>query len=350
MILDHRKNKAKRKATITPLKNANGSTVYKAIVRKKKNGKVIFSESKTFKRKSTAESWANRLEVALEKPGGIESRKLSNIKTGELIQKYIDYVDNLKPIGRSKRFSLEKLKKSHIADTIAHELTPQNVIDYAIYRKNEGAGLVTVRQDIGYLRAVFGLARPAWGINVSPQAVDDAKHTLNSLKLTGKGNKRERRPTSKEIESLTKEFASREKKHQNHLPMRQGEICAIKWDDLDRNKRTVIIRDRKNPQNKIGNDQEVPLLGDAWEIVNRQPLVDERIFPYNKRSVSAAFTRVCAKLNINDLHFHDLRHEAASRLFEVGYDIPQVAIVTGHKDWNDLKRYTQLKPEDLHRN
>lgn len=60
-------------------------------------------------------------------------------------------------------------------------------------------------------------------------------------------------------------------------------------------------------------------------------------------------TRACARLAIIDLHFHDLRHEATSRLFEAGYDIPEVASVTLHSSWNELKRYTQLRPESLHR-
>ncbi|MCX4029042.1 tyrosine-type recombinase/integrase [Spartinivicinus sp. SM1973] len=73
------------------------------------------------------------------------------------------------------------------------------------------------------------------------------------------------------------------------------------------------------------------------------------MFPYNSKSVGAAFTRVVRSLGIHDLRFHDLRHEAASRLFEQGYDIQEVALVTGHKDWNMLRRYTQIKPESLHR-
>jgi len=56
----------------------------------------------------------------------------------------------------------------------------------------------------------------------------------------------------------------------------------------------------------------------------------------------------CGKLKIKDLHFHDLRHEGTSRLFEAGFSIEQVALVTGHKDWKMLRRYTHLKPETLH--
>lgn len=75
---------------------------------------------------------------------------------------------------------------------------------------------------------------------------------------------------------------------------------------------------------------------------------DDRIFPVNHKSVSNVFTRACQRLKIVDLHFHDLRHEGASRLFEAGFTIEQVALVTGHKDWKMLRRYTHLRPEALH--
>jgi hypothetical protein len=57
----------------------------------------------------------------------------------------------------------------------------------------------------------------------------------------------------------------------------------------------------------------------------------------------------CKELKIRDLRFHDLRHEATSRLFEAGLTIEQVALVTGHKDWKMLRQYTNLRPEALHR-
>jgi integrase len=95
----------------------------------------------------------------------------------------------------------------------------------------------------------------------------------------------------------------------------------------------------------------VPLLGEAWEIVQRQPrdAGDDRIFPIEPGTLSKAFTGACRRLAIVDLHLHDLRHEGVSRLFEAGYSIEQVALVSGHRDWRHLRRYTQLRPEDLHR-
>ncbi|RVA26375.1 site-specific integrase, partial [Mesorhizobium sp. M7A.F.Ca.US.001.01.1.1] len=120
--------------------------------------------------------------------------------------------------------------------------------------------------------------------------------------------------------------------------------------------RMLLIRDRKDPRNKKGNNQRIPLFAatgyDAWAIVEEQQARrsndDDRIFPFNHRSVGTAFRRGCVDLSIDDLHFHDLRHEGTSRLFEAGFTIEQVALVTGHKDWKMLRRYTHLKPEMLH--
>jgi integrase len=138
--------------------------------------------------------------------------------------------------------------------------------------------------------------------------------------------------------------------------MRQEEICRVTWSDLNVRTRMLTIRDRKDPRAKEGNDQRIPLLSvsgyDALALVEEQRAFrandSDRIFPVNHKSVSNVFTRACRELQIEDLHFHDLRHEGASRLFEAGFSIEQVALVTGHKDWKMLRRYTHLRPESLH--
>jgi len=138
--------------------------------------------------------------------------------------------------------------------------------------------------------------------------------------------------------------------------MRQDELCRILWEDVDANDRTVVVQDRKDPRGKDGNDQTVPLLDatgfDAWAILREQMPFSRRssrVFAYNPNSLGAAFTRACKDLSIKDLRFHDLRHEATSRLFEAGFSIEQVALVTGHRAWKMLKRYTNLRPEHLPR-
>lgn len=100
-----------------------------------------------------------------------------------------------------------------------------------------------------------------------------------------------------------------------------------------------------------GDDQWLPLLPTAWTVLQAQQKVEDepRVFPIDGSPISKCFTEACRALKILDLHFHDLRHERRSRLFEEGYEIQEVALVTGHRDWRHLRRYTNLKPEGLHR-
>lgn len=217
--------------------------------------------------------------------------------------------------------------------------------------------------DISFIRTIITQAAAVHGIEVSAEEARLARVALSHLNLVGKSKERDRRPTQDELDELVEYF---ETNRRQFIPMgrivrfavattlRQEEICKPEWPLVDMKNRLVVIQDRKDPRNKDGNDQKVPLLNlagyDAWEIVLQQRIVTRgygRIFPHNRRSVSAAFTRACDELKIEDLHFHDLRHEGTSRLFEAGLPIEKVALVTGHKDWRQLQRYINLKVEDL---
>ena len=131
----------------------------------------------------------------------------------------------------------------------------------------------------------------------------------------------------------------------------------MEWADLDVDRRMLLIRDRKDPRHKTGNDQRIPLFAatcfDASALVTA--LAKElarakgRIIPYNSRSVGTAVRRACVEVGIIDLRFRDLRHKGTSRLFDAGCSIEQVALVAGHKEWKMLRRYTQIRLEALHR-
>ena len=98
----------------------------------------------------------------------------------------------------------------------------------------------------------------------------------------------------------------------------------------------------KHPGDKMGNDTWVELPDPACAMIEAMAKVSDRIFPFTADALSAAFTRACKALAIDNLHFHDLRHEGASRLFEMGRTIPQAASVTGHRSWSSLQRYAHL--------
>ena len=70
----------------------------------------------------------------------------------------------------------------------------------------------------------------------------------------------------------------------------------------------------------------------------------ELLLPLSGKTISSRFTEACRMLAIDDLHFHDLRHEAATRLSEQGFTVPQMQQVTGHESWSSLQRYVSVTP------
>ena len=130
------------------------------------------------------------------------------------------------------------------------------------------------------------------------------------------------------------------------------------WSDVDTpHARCWTIRDRKDPREKDGNNQRIPLLAvtgyDALALIegaagHPRQRGSNASFPTTTNQRARLSRAPARDLSIKDLHFHDLRHEGTSRLFEAGFRIEQVALVTGHKDWKMLRRYTHLRPESLH--
>jgi integrase len=128
--------------------------------------------------------------------------------------------------------------------------------------------------------------------------------------------------------------------------MRQGELVNLRWEHIDLTRRITYLPDTKN-----GEARTVPLSTAAIKVLHSLPRsMTGQVFPgLTTEAVKRAFARAVRRAGIEDLRFHDLRHESTSRLFERGLNIMEVASITGHKDLRMLRRYTHLKAEDLAR-
>jgi integrase len=312
------------------------------------------SISKSFPTKTLAQEWARKIERQIDTDDFQDGRSISATTIADLIDKYSLEKETERPFGKNKKAVLASLRKD-IGSVKAMGLTDAVLMEHVGRRRKGGAGGVTLAIELTYLGSVFKTASQVWKMPVKRDAIDTVRANLSHLGVSLKSKERKRRPTLEELEAISTYFDTH-----SSLPMRDiiafavatamrlGEIINLKQADLNESDRTIIIRDRKHPQLKAGNDQEVPLLGEAFAIAKRQPKND-RLFPVTDGTVSTIFPRACRELGIIDLRFHDLRHEGVSRLFEQGYSIEQVALVSGHRDWKMLSRYVQLKAKDLHR-
>ncbi|WP_420170424.1 tyrosine-type recombinase/integrase [Pseudomonas alloputida] len=342
--------------TITQRKRKDGSSGFTAQIRITKEGKVVYQESQTFDRKATAQAWIRKREAELYEPGAVEKANRKGVTVKQMIDRYLVEYEKLRPLGKTKRATLKAIGESWLGEVEDQQLTSQKLVDYAMDRiEKDGIQPQTVGNDLAHLGAVLSVARPAWGYEVDPLAMPDARRVLKKLGAVTKSVERNRRPTRDELERIIKYFQKVRDARRQEIDMvrvvvfalfstrRQEEITRIRWGALNDQEQSALITDMKNPGQKYGNDVWCHMPDEAWRILQSMPKVADEVFPYNSRSISASFTRACHFLQIDDLHFHDLRHDGVSRLFEKGWDIPRVASVSGHRDWNSMRRYTHLR-------
>lgn len=326
-------------------------------------------QTRTFPTKTMAKAWGDRVEAEMLLNIARGVTEADTLTVGELIDWFLQTVGSMRSVSRTQRGNLSRLAEG-LGDIQVQRLGAADLVEHA-KRRREGrhidrqgitipaCGGATMGVEMTYLGEVLKLGRSLKKIKLGTDPVREAREVMNQYGLISKSKKRDRRPTPAELARLREHF--NDTAYSRNIPMnaiidiaigtarRESEITRLAWADLNEKQRTILLRDVKHPKRKAGNNKIFPLLGAMFELVQSQPRTGPFIFPYNPKSISAAFTRACHKLRIDDLHFHDLRHEATSRLFEAGYSIEQVAMVTLHESWEDLKRYTQIRPESLHR-
>lgn len=335
--------------TITIRKRKDGSAGYRARVRVMRDG-LTYHETETFDRRPAATAWMKQRERELSKPGVIDRVKSVDPTLAKAIDRYTE--ESVKKIGKTKAQVLKAIKKFPIAEMPCSEIKSKDIIEFL-------QSLTTQPQTVGnyasHLAAIFAIARPMWDYRLDDREMKDAITVARRLGITSRSKQRDRRPTLEELDKLLAHFIDRRKRAPQAMPMhkvivfalfstrRQEEITCITWNDFQKEHKRVMVRDMKHPGKKRGNDTWVDLPAEAIQVIDSMSKKKAEIFPYSTDAITANFTRACKLLGIEDLHFHDLRHEGISRLFEMGWNIPRVAGVSGHRSWISLKRYTHIR-------
>jgi hypothetical protein len=360
--------------TITERLKTNGKSSFTAQIRKKQKGKVILNLVETFAFEQAAKSWLKRREDALKKPGGLS--RAVNAKARKSVADCInDYADTSpEGFGKSKSQMLSYFQRLDFGVSFIEDLTSRDFVKLAMEllsglqarpsdpNKDTPAHYTfkprkpqTVNGYMVTLGTLIRFGGPLCGVTMPRAEFEEAMRTLQHQKIVTKSAQRTRRPTLDELDLLMDHFVNGYQANPRMVPMhkivaaaifethRQGAILLQTWADYDLENEEITIRNMKHPKHTKGNDMTLSIQEEARAIIESMPRTDDRIFPYNSDVVSRRFTDACKLLGIENLHFHDLRHEGISRLFELGLTIPQVAQISGHQSWQCLKRYTQIK-------
>lgn len=336
-------------ATIKTLPNGR----FHVRIQRRVSGAIVFDKQKRFDTRPLAAAWAEDVEAAIDAPGGL-AKHANRMTFSELAAHYIARFNPIKKFGRTKLSHLNLLADSTLGDYWIDELDTRAFMDFADHRILNGTGTSTINQDFVWIRIVLRQA-PAFGTRAN---LNDLEEAITLLRATGSAtrpNKRTRRPTDAELWQLSDYFnTTRPRGSKSEYPMydimwfaihgarRQNEITRLEKTDDNPEDKTGLVRDLKHPRHKQGNHQRFRYTSTAWDIAHAQTNDTPYHFPFNSKTIGQHFRKACRFCGIEDLRFHDLRHEATSRLFEDKLNIPDVAHITLHRTWENLRRYTHL--------
>jgi len=309
-------------------------------------------QAKSFKTQAAARAWARRIEASMDNGTWIDTREqrsvLIDVMVAELIRSFEKF--NIE-VPQTKRSPLDQIARYFEGQSI-HDLTVDDVLGFAAERRLQ-VSASTLQQQMYYFRQAVNNSR----IKLAEDVVQIAINELAMKKVILGSVRRDRRLEPHEYVLLMEAAKSHWIKHAIDIAlesgMRQGEIHALKMPDINFEKGFIKTR-RKDAKSEGGKKLcKIPLLKGVREAILRARNDiggGDYLFPVKRAaSISDKFARLTTEIGIIDLTFHDLRHEAISRMFERGMTIEQVRLVSGHSSLDQLSRYVNLKAEDLAR-
>ena len=298
--------------------------------------------TKSFLLLADAQKWARSVERDIDKGVFQDTATAENSTLGDILD---SYAKKILPSKKSRKTVLSQIRviKPLLGNYSLSKLSPALLSQFRDQRL-ESADAQTVRKDLSLLHRVVVTAVKDWGISLplgNPVAL---------VRLPSQPNGRDRRLETGEEEKLLKALKDTPTVRTIvelalETAMRRGEIAAVRWEHVNLKARTLLI-----PDTKTGTPRTVPLSTKAIALLSNLPRnIKGVVFDVAPDSITQAFDRACTRAELEGLRFHDLRHEATSRLFEKGLNPMEVATITGHKDLRMLRRYTHLRAEDLAR-
>ena len=312
-------------------------------------------QSRSFDARAEALAWARQTEADMDRGTFISLEKATRTTLDELLERYAREVSPIHKGVVAEQLRLAALRRHLIAQRKVATLRSHDFANWRNERLKRVAP-TTVTRELNLLHHIFEIARKEWGIHV-PNPVSDV-----SRPKAPPGRDRRLQPGEEERLLAALQAVERDE-HGRYISstrnawvlplvmlaietaMRRGELLSLRWEHVDLARRTAHLPDTKN-----GEPRTVPLSSRAVAVLTSLARsIDGRVFPLSTESAKKVWQRARQRAALTDLRFHDLRHEATSRLFERGLDIMEVASITGHKDLRMLRRYTHLRAEDLAR-
>lgn len=295
--------------------------------------------SRTFRTLVDAEAWARKVECEIERGVWLDTSEADNTTLLECLDRYINEWVPQKADPARERSHINALRILPIARRSMARIRSADIAAARDAWTADTHAPATIVRRLAVLSRVFNLARREWGM-------ESLVNPVESVSKPRIANARERRVTDMEIADICTSTGSMELAGLIQLAaetaMRRGELCELRWEFVDLHARTAHL-----PHTKNGESRTIPLSSRAIDVLRGLPRrLDGRVFGLKPDSVTQAFDRACVRAGITGLRFHDLRHEATSRLADL-LEAHELAKVTGHRDLRMVLRYYHPRAADL---
>lgn len=305
--------------------------------------KGIAPRAKSFDTKADAERWARSLEAELDRCGALpDTRPAEKTTLAQVLERYRDTVS---PTKRSSVTEIARLN-AILRRPICHRtMTLLSSADLASYRDErlKTVAPATVIRELNTISHAIDTARREWGIHL-------AQNPCKLVRRPSPPKGRTRRLEGNEEQILLAAADAGRVRYLRPLielavetGMRRGELLSLRWEHINLDRRVAHL-----PLTKNGTSRDVPLSTRAVDTLRRLKTGESTtVFTAAPNAVRLAWERLRRRVGLGDLHLHDLRHEAVSRLFERGFNVVEVASISGHRELRMLQRYTHLRAADL---
>lgn len=314
---------------------------WQAIVRRKGS----LPQLKVFSSKQDAQRWARLVEAEIERGVFVDRNPSERTTIGELIDRYIAEVAPAKKSCRSLTGCLLFLRK-HFGRLSLAALRPAEIAAYRDRRLAEGRAGGTVLKELNVFSLVIDRAIREWGYFLPANPLEQVTRPTSARGRDRRLSPAEEKRLLDSCRSSRSPFLPTIVELGLETGMRLGELLALEWSSIDLTRRIAYLRDTKN-----GDARTVPLSSRAMVVLGSLPrnIATPRVFWSWNRSDSFenVWRRAVNRAGIDDLRFHDLRHEAVSRFFERGFNVMEVSAISGHRTLQMLRRYTHLDPIKL---
>lgn len=326
-------------AALVPRKNRNGELIgWQAKIRKQ--GFPV--QSRTFASKADARAWATVIESEMVRGVHVDRSKAERTTLHDAIKDYIEEIAPSHKGGEAEMLRLERFLREE-PKLCSYALATVKTKHFEEYRDRrlESVSPGTVKRELGLLHTVIESVRKSHGMIENPVS-DVRRPTVNDardVRLHGD----EAGLLLEACEGARNKWLVPAVLLALETAMRRSELLSLKWDNVDLIQKTAYL-----PDTKTGKGRRVPLSSLALAVlVGLERSGDGRVLGSSAEGLKSSFERARSRAKLQHFNFHDLRHEATSRLFERGWGIMEVAAVTGHQDLQMLKRYTNLRASDL---